>query len=118
MSVEDKEAERRRFVRFTTWLDLTYAVVGAVEAMPAMTRNVSAGGIGFFTKSRLTPGTILNLELKFPNKPQPVKFTGEVAWSGPLLLFGQDDAPRAFETGVRILKIAPDDQQFLSQFRP
>ena len=61
---------------------------------------------------------MLNLELKLPNAPHAVKFTGEVAWSGPLLLSGQDDAPRAYETGVRILKITPADQQVLTRYRP
>ena len=115
---DEAGAERRQFVRFTSWLDVSYAVVDSPEHLPTSTRNISAGGIGFFTKTRLTPGTVLRLHLKFPHRLQPVIFTGEVTWSGPLLLFGQDDAPRAYETGVRILNIAPEDQQVLTQYRP
>ena len=118
MSEQAGGAERRRFVRFTTWVEVAYSVVDSSENLPAMARNLSAGGVGFFTKSRLTPGTVLNLELNLPNAPRAVKFTGEVAWSGPLLLFGQDDAPHAYETGVRILKIAPEDHQLLTRYRP
>ena len=114
----DQGAERRTFIRFTSWLDMSYAVVGSSETLTSMTRNVSGAGIGFFTKNRLVPGTVLNLEVKFPQRPQPVRLTGEVMWSGPLLLFGQDDAPHAYETGVRILQISPDDKAFLATYRP
>ncbi|MBI4597734.1 MAG: PilZ domain-containing protein [Candidatus Omnitrophica bacterium] len=118
MTDDAKGAERRRFVRFTTWLDMRYAVADAAEVSSALTRNISGGGMGFFTKLRLTPGTVLKLEVKFPQRAEPVRCTAEVVWSGPLLLFGQDDAPHAYETGVRILEIAPQDQEFLIQHRP
>ena len=117
MSIEEKGTERRQFIRITTWLDMTYSMVGSQEPLAGLTRNVSAGGIGFFTKTRLVPGTVMNLELKFPKRTEPLRFTGEVTWSGPLLLFGQDDAPHAYETGVRILKISPEDQEFLTRYR-
>ena len=118
MSVEAKGAERRKFIRITTWLDMTYSVVGSQEPLAGLTRNVSVGGVGFFTKTRLTPGTVMNLELRFPKRAEPLRFTVEVAWSGPLLLFRQDDAPHAYETGVRILKISPEDQEFLTRYHP
>ena len=111
--------ERRRFVRLQSWLTAHYSVVGKPQPLQAVTRNTSPGGIGFLTKSRLVPGTVLDVSLEFPEQHRTVRFTGEVRWSGPLLLeAGSSSPPHAFETGVRFVTISPDDQAFLMNFAP
>ncbi len=111
--------DRRRFVRIQAWLTASYQVVRESKPLESITRSTSAGGIGFFTKSRLAPGTILEVTLEFPDRQRTVRFTGEVRWSGPLLLGGQSPNPlRAFETGIRFLRISPEDQVFLLSYAP
>ena len=111
--------DRRRFIRLQAWLTASYQVVGEHKPLEAITRNTGAGGIGFFTKSRLTPGAILDVTLVFPDQRRTIRFTGEVRWSGPLLLEGQPpNPPRAFETGIRFLRISPEDQAFLMNYAP
>ena len=106
--------ERRRFVRFQAWLTASYSVVGEQKSLETVTRNVSAGGVGFLTRSRLAPGTLLEIAVSFPEERRTVRFTGEVCWSGPLLLEGSSpNPPRGFETGVRFVRIAPEDARFL-----
>jgi hypothetical protein len=106
--------ERRRFLRLQSWLTASYQVVGESKPLESIIRNTSAGGLGFLTKSRLAPGTILEVTVVFPDERRTIRFTGEVCWSGPLLLLGKPpNPPRAFETGIRVLRIAPEDQAFL-----
>lgn len=111
--------ERRRFVRLQAWLTASYQVVGESKPLESITRSTSAGGVGFFTESRLAPGAILEVTLAFPNQQRTVRFTGEVRWSGPLLLAGRSpNPPRAFETGIQFLRISPEDQAFLLNYAP
>ena len=111
--------DRRRFVRLQVWLAAPYQIIGESRPLESVTRNTNAGGIGFFTKSRLVPGTILDVTLEFPDRQRTVRFTGEVRWSGPLLLAGQTpNPPRAFETGVRFLRISTEDQACLLSYTP
>ena len=110
--------ERRQFVRLQSWLTAQYSVVGKPPALESITRNTSPAGVGFLTKSRLIPGTILDVNLEFPEQRRTVQFTGEVRWSGPLLLSGGAESPRAFETGLRFIKISAEDQAFLMSYAP
>ena len=109
--------ERRQFVRLQSWMTASYQVVGESRPLESITRNTSGGGVGFFTKSRLASGTLLEVTLVFPDQGRTIRFTGEVCWSGPLLLQGSSpNPPRAFETGVRFRRIAPEDHAFLLQY--
>ena len=109
--------ERRRFVRLDARLEVNYHIIGqAGKDLPSLTRNVGGGGIGFFTESRLAPGTILEVEVEFPTHQRRVRFTGGVIWSGQLLLSSGDKSPRPFETGVRFIDIALEDREFLLHY--
>ena len=109
--------ERRRFVRLHSWLTASYQVVGESRPLKSVTRNTGGGGVGFLTKSRLASGTLLEITLVFPDQGRTIRFTGEVCWSGPLLLQGASpNPPRAFETGVRFRRIVEADRDFLLQY--
>jgi hypothetical protein len=82
-----------------------------------LTRNISAGGAAFLTKTRLAAGTMLEVTVVIPESSRTIRFTAEVRWSGPLIVGGKPvNPPRAFETGVRFLRIAPEDQAFLIEY--
>lgn len=111
--------ERRQFIRLQAWLPAHYSVVGGPQPLESITRNTSPAGVGFLTKSRLIPGTILDISLEFPEQRRTIRFTGEVRWSGPLLLDGgKPEPPRAFETGLRLVRISAEDQAFLMSYAP
>ena len=111
--------DRRRFVRLQSWLTASYEVVGERKPLESITRNTSAGGVGFLTKSRLAPGTILDVTLVFPDEQRTIRFRGEVCWSGSLLFEGKPpNPPRAFETGIRFLRVSPEDERFLLDYAP
>ena len=108
--------ERRHFVRLPAHLVVRYSVLDAGSPRVSFTRNTSGGGIGFFTESQLAPGTVLEVTVTFPERQQPIACTAKVVWSGRLLLARSDEEPRAYEAGVRFLRIAPEDQAFLMQY--
>ena len=105
--------ERRRFIRSPLWLNVKYQIVKSEAARYSVTRNTSSGGIGLFTESRLPPGTIVEVAVEFPDQKRTISFTAEVTWSGKLLLERGDQNPRAYETGVRFVKISEADRAFL-----
>ena len=105
--------ERRRFLRSPLWLNVKYQIVDTGDARYSVTRNASSGGIGFFTESRLPPGTPVEVAIELPDLKRSIHFTAEVTWSGKLLLEQGDQAPRAYETGVHFVKISEADQAFL-----
>lgn len=104
--------ERRNFVRLQSTLHVAFTVVDSPGRHEALTRNVSGGGVGFFADAKLAPGTVVEVEVAFPSRPQPVRFTGQVIWSAARGR-GDPHGPPRFETGVRFLTIAPDDRTFL-----
>ena len=109
--------ERRNFVRLPSRLTATYHIIGVTEDdLAVLTRNIGGGGVAFFTESSLKAGTLLQVEVRFPNRQRPVRFTAEVIWSGELLLGSTDREPRAFETGVRFASISDEDRKFLMRY--
>ena len=84
--------------------------------MLSLTKDTSGGGISFFTKSLIAPGTVVKLQIQLPDRPRPVTCTAQVVWSGPLLREHPTQQDAGFEAGVRFLDITPDDQRFMLQY--
>lgn len=105
--------ERRKFVRISARLKTTCQVLGADDSLSLLTKNVSQGGLSLFTKSRMAPGAVLGLEVHFPGRAAPVRFTAQVMWSGELLSEHPGPGRASYETGVRFLDISPEDRDFL-----
>ena len=108
--------ERRKFLRVGMRLKANCQVLGSEEPLTSLTRNVGGGGMSVFTKRRLPVGTVLGVEVFFPGRVAPVRFTGEVVWSGELITSGQPGEPEGFETGVRFLDITREDREFLLKY--
>ena len=103
--------ERRRSTRLGAWLHALYAVEGAgSKASNALVRTTSEGGISLFAERALAPGTLVKVDMRFPNQ-RSVSFTAEVRWSHPLLLGGAAGAPRGYELGMAFRDIAPEDRK-------
>ena len=103
--------ERRRATRLGAWLHAAYTIPG-VEGKPsnALVRTTSEGGVSLFTERPMKSGTLVRVEMRFPNQ-RPVTFTAEARWSQPLLLADASHAPRAYETGMVFRDIAPEDRK-------
>jgi len=108
--------ERRKFIRLQSRLKAKYWVLGTEEPLSSLSRNIGGGGISLFTKRRLAPSTVLGIEVYFPDRLAPVRFTGEVIWSGELITSGAQDALNTYETGVRFLDITPEDRAHVLKY--
>jgi c-di-GMP-binding flagellar brake protein YcgR len=107
--------ERRRFVRLPARLITTYQIVGSRTETASVTRDLSGGGIGFFTETLLPPGTLIKVTVRFPDREKPVAFTGEVMWSGKLIFERVEGQVRSFEAGLRFIDISPQDQAHIQK---
>src|SRR3989338_4857721 len=108
--------ERRKFVRLQSRLKAKCWVLGTQEPLSTLSRNIGGGGISLFTKRRQAPGTVLGIEVYFPERLVPVRFTGEVIWSGELITSGAQDALNTYETGVQFLDISPEDRTYILKY--
>jgi hypothetical protein len=108
--------EKRKFVRLQSRLKAKCWVLDSEEPLSLLSRNIGGGGISLFTKRRLAPGTVLGIEVYFPGRLAPIRFTGEVIWSGELITSGAQDALNTYETGVQFLDIAPEDRAFVLKY--
>lgn len=113
--------ERRKYNRYDTELKIYFRVnyelktkvefqlidkerhTALSEKYSAISRNVSAEGLCFFSDVQLTTGDMLSLEVYLPSQVNPIHMEGEVRWSqeGPL------SKPREnkFGTGIKILNV-------------
>lgn len=107
--------ERREFVRLDTRLEATYTVLPSGTAQKLVSKNISGGGICFFADRTMPPGLRLQVAMPLPGRNKPVNFTAEVVWSEAYEMIGRTQRQRSIEVGVRIVEIAPDDQQAIMQ---
>ena len=103
--------ERRRATRLGSWLYALYTVPGtSAKPSNALIRTTSEGGVSIFSERAFEPGTVVRMEVRFPNQ-RPVTFTAEAQWSRPLILEQGPPAARAYETGLEFRDITPDDRK-------
>ena len=102
------EADRRRFIRararLVTWL--TFPETG--RTLRVLTLDISAGGARFMTDDVIEVGTPLTIELKLPDREEPVRCTAEVVRSIPMPNL-TDPSRMAAETAVKFSQIDPRD---------
>ena len=77
--------EKRKYPRLDFQLKLNFNKKGkSVKNLPAITKNISAGGLRFTSDQKLSPGSKVGFEMKLPNNDKPVSFAGKVIWSKTL----------------------------------
>ena len=122
----DKKKERRRFKRFKTkveiYFDFAYDIETKVkfelldqkgkEALsgkyPAVSQNVSVGGLCFACRRKVKQGDMLHLEVYLPGSRKPIHMKGEVEWCKPVVPSFEDRAAKekvrgSFEVGVKLM---------------
>ena len=102
--------ERRQFIRVEATMALHYHVTQslATGTIPNLATNISAGGMRLSLACRLEPGTQLALEMIVPGQA-PIQATAETIWSTR----GDKDNGGLYETGLRLIKADPSDQDRL-----
>lgn len=108
--------ERREFVRLDARVEVSFQMLPEGEAKRSMTKNISGGGICFFSDEVLQPGTHMRGTVKLPEQQEPLNFTAEVVWSAPYEVIGGKETWRGVEIGVRFINISREDQDALTRY--
>lgn len=92
-------AERRKFMRFNTPMDLEYRTLTLNPIFgKALAKDLSREGVRFGVKQGIPVGTPVEICLSVPGDNLPVFATGKVAWAD------------GFEAGVKLTKIQQRDR--------
>ncbi len=101
-----KGEERRRYIRLSKPININFTHSGKDKVLHTVSKNVSAVGVGFETKEKLEPGSLLKLEIELPKAPNPVHVLGKVVWSKRVTL--EDGSPHS--AGIEFTKIEEDNK--------
>jgi len=105
------DKERRKFIRLKAHHLLKYRVVDSEEVprLLSFARNVSAGGVLFYADKEISPGSLVELEISFPEHPKPIKAVARVIRTVPLETIG------GFEMGAEFINIDEADRKFVDE---
>lgn len=96
---EEKMAERRKFLRFNTPLDVEFRTLTLNPIFgKALAKDLSREGIRFGVQQTLPVGTPVEICMNVPGDNLPVFATGKVAWADGL------------DAGVKLTKISHNDR--------
>jgi len=77
----ENEKDRRDFARFSVDLHLQFLdPVNNIKG-EAQTKDISAKGIGIFTKENLPPQTDIEMWITVPKREEPLYVKGKVVWT-------------------------------------
>lgn len=98
--------ERRRFIRLTTPINISYVAPEQNKVLQAVSKDISALGVRFETKEKIKEGATLELTLELPKASNPVHARGKLVWSKRISL--EDSSP--YDVGVEFIKIEEDNK--------
>jgi hypothetical protein len=110
MGREDREFIRVN-VRLLTWLKFPNG-----QVLRSLTKDVSGAGVCVVTEGTVEPGTLLEVEIKLPDREAPIKFMGGAVWSKAVAEPAKAYQAPTAETGVRFVSIDPKEQALILQY--
>lgn len=106
-------AERRKYIRLETPVNVIYNTVGGEKFYTTVSKNISADGIRLETPDRsLQVSDILELKLIIPGTKNPVHANGKVVWKTKSSL--EDNAP--YDIGIEFIQIEEDNKNTFLKF--
>lgn len=111
---------RRKYKRYDTQVQIAFSILYDIKIKvqfqlidqkdghaippryPAVSKNVSVGGLCFVSTKKLDIGDVIYLEVYLPGKPEPIAMTGDVRWSVPT---HDPEHPNVFETGIFLITV-------------
>jgi hypothetical protein len=78
---EEVFSEKRKFARFLISIPVEYAKVGMQQFTGAVTKDISAEGLGLITTEELPVNTLLSIRLTMPDNGEEILLDTEVLWS-------------------------------------
>jgi len=123
-----EKKERRGYERYKTSIDIHFRCIydlttkvefelidqkkgkAGSKKYPAVSRNVSAGGLCFVCDKELKQGDLLYIEVYLPSTKEVIPMRGEVRWCKPFSPSSDDVSQKenkqyAFQTGVKLISV-------------
>ena len=111
---QDQEWEKkRRFQRFALSYPVRYRLHDAprdVDFITSQTKDISGGGISFYTKGSFPLGTILEFEVDVPSIDHSVRALGRV------MRIEEVEADQLYDVGISFSQIDDKDQKDLVEY--
>ena len=92
--------DRRVFARLPVKLPLKFLEIGEKKESKAQTLDVCANGIGFISKTKLEPDTLLEIWMDMPESGEPLYITGKVVWCNSI-----EGEPEQWRVGVSFERV-------------
>jgi len=103
-----KWEEKRQFIRLTAHHLLKYKVIGGSPAT-SFIRNISAGGVLFYSKEDFPQDTMIEMEINFPHYPHPIKAVAKIIRTKSLGKIGGD------EVGAEFINVDEEAKDFINK---
>jgi c-di-GMP-binding flagellar brake protein YcgR len=112
----DGGQEKRKFKRFKVDLAVDCTIPEKRgDTYKTFSKDISGQGICLKIPEIVPQGGVLDLLVSVPDK-RPIKITGEVVWVKEIEAQQQEGPGRAFNAGIKFLKIDRRDQKLLNNF--
>jgi hypothetical protein len=92
--------ERRKHVRFTSATIMQYKDGIFSSGADTVTKDVSLGGVCFFSEKHLKVGQMIKLKLYYDNKTPARSLKGKITWSTPC----QDNVAKGYLNGMTFVR--------------
>ena len=76
--------EKRKFIRLRAPLGVVYRVVRKnkrLKQQASFIKDIGGAGACLYCKEELRQGDLIQMEIQIPHLTEPIKATGEVAWT-------------------------------------
>ena len=105
--------ERRRYVRLNIPLEVNYIVKGKEpSSCKTITKNISPSGARFDMNQDFPKGTVLDINIKIPTKPDPIPIKAKVVWCRKR----SEEDENAYDVGFEFVKIPEESKNLFFQY--
>ena len=113
----DLNQERRKFPRIEREIIVRYKILSTPEKqLDAKTKNISAGGMCLVTREKMELGTVVAMEIRFPQMREPILTTSRIIWCSESKLGPNPAGHMRFDNGIEFTQISEADRQQIIKY--
>lgn len=102
-----KWEEKRKYIRLKAHHLLKYKVLDK-DAELSFAKNISAGGVLFYSREEVSLGSTVEMEILFPQYPNPIKVVAKIVWKKPVKNM------EGFDLGAEFINVEEDAKNFIN----
>ncbi|MBP7087704.1 MAG: PilZ domain-containing protein [Candidatus Omnitrophica bacterium] len=101
--------EKRVFIRIKSHHLVKYKIIDDSQKVLSFARNISAGGILFYSEKKLPLNSTIEIKINIPPKPTPLNVVGKIVRVHPLKKIG------GYEIGLEFVHIDEEDRNLIEK---